>query len=185
VTKKVPPSKPSTRFATTLSIIAIVLSLSSWLLNYASSLPTISPKVELVEPIALGKEIHFRVLLENTGKATAKHMRPMLAAKFSRADVPFEATFDEGVQTSLETTTSDLIPGGHATLLSTNPLSLAHEHDVNAVLSGSWHLYLYGRIPYKDILHVSHEVHFCGYYRQVPGAEPLKLTVCPSYNETD
>jgi len=154
-------------------------------MNYVSSLPTIFPKVELVEPIALGKQIHFRVLLENTGKTTAKHMRPLLAFKFARADVPFEPTFYDAAQASTDAITSDLIPGGHATLLSTNPLSLAHDHDVSAVLSGSWNLYLYGKIPYNDILHVSHEVHFCGYYKEVPGAEPLKLSTCPSYNETD
>jgi hypothetical protein len=154
-------------------------------MNYATSLPAIFPKVELVEPIAVGKQIHFKVLLENAGKTTAKHMRPLVSFKFARADVPFEATYNNAEQASLDATTSDLIPGGHATLFSTNPLSLAHDHDVNAVLSGSWNLYLYGKIAYKDILHVPHEVHFCGYYRQVPGAEQLKLSICPLYNETD
>lgn len=185
VSKKLPLPKPSTRLATTLSIIAIVLSGFSWWVNYATSLPAIFPKVELVEPIAIGKQIHFKVLLENTGKTTAKHMHPLLSVKFARADLPFEAIYNNAEQASLDTTTSDLIPGGHATLISTNPLSLAHDHDVKAVLSGSWNLYLYGKIAYKDILHVSHEVHFCGYYRQVPGAEPLKLSICPTYNETD
>lgn len=162
-----------------------MLSISSWWLNYVSSLPAIFPKVELVEPIEAGKQLHFKVVLENTGKTTAKHMQPVLGFKFSRADIPFEASYDHLEQASLNTTTSDLIPGGHATLLSTNPLSLAHDHDVNAVLSGAWNLYLYGKIPYRDIFHLSHEVHFCGYYRQVPGAEPLKLSICPSYNETE
>jgi hypothetical protein len=112
MSKKLPPSKPSTRLATTLSIIAIVLSGSSWWLNYASSLPAIFPKVELVEPIAVGKQIHFKVLLENTGKTTAKHITPQLGFKFARADVPFEATYNDAEQALTNTTTSDLIPWG-------------------------------------------------------------------------
>jgi hypothetical protein len=31
---------------------------------------------------------------------------------------------------------------------------------------------------------MSHKVHFCGVYQQVPGADPLKLSYCTSYNET-
>jgi len=187
-TPKAPP-KSSARIATTLSIIAICLSGSSWWLNYLTSLPAIFPKVELVEPLAPGQPIHFKVLLENTGKSTAKHLYPTLAFKFARADVPFEATYETAqfAPVNWTTTTSDLVPGGHSTLYSdpANQLNLAHQHDVDAVLKGEWNLYLYGKIPYKDILHISHEVHFCGIYRQLPGSDPLKLSYCPSYNETD
>jgi hypothetical protein len=182
-----PPPKSSARLATTLSVIAIVLSASSWWLNYATSLPAISPKVELIEPLAAGQQIHFKVLLENTGKSFAKQLHPSLAFKFARADVRFEPTYnaEESAPHNWTPTTSDLAPGAHVTLYSINPLSLAHDHDLNAVIAGEWKLYLYGKIRYKDILHISHEVHFCGSYQQLAGADPLKLSYCTSYNETD
>ncbi len=183
------PPKNSARLATTLSIIAIVLSASSWWLNYAISLPAISPKVELVEPLAAGQQIHFKVLVENTGKSIAKQLHPTLAFKFSRSDIPFEPTYNPeqaANPANWSPTVSDLPAGSHVTLYSAyNTISLAHDHDVNAVLAGQWNLYLYGKIRYKDILHIPHEVHFCGFYQQLPGAEPLKLSYCTSYNETD
>lgn len=180
------PPRTSARLATTLSTIAILLSALSWWLNYVTSLPAISPKVEMVERIAPGQQIHVKILLENTGKTTAKHIHPAIAFRFSRAEVPFEATYD-GLATppSWKPTVSDLVSGTHSTLYSMNLLSLAHEHDVEAVLSGQWRLYVYGKVDYKDILHVSHQVHFCGFYQELPGADPLKFSYCESYNETD
>ncbi len=181
------PPKSSSRVATTLSIIAIVLSSLSWFVNYATSLPALAPKVELVEPLAPGQQILIKVLLENTGKTTAKQMHPTLAFKFARADIPFEPTYDteQTAPINWSATISDLLPGAHSTLYSTNRLSLAHDHDVNAVLAGQWNFYVYGKIPYKDILHITHEVHFYGFYQQLPGADLLKLSYCTSYNETE
>jgi hypothetical protein len=173
--------------ARVLGVFATLLSVFSFWVNYASSLPAITTTVELVEPLAPGKQIHFRVLLENTGTTTARQLHPTLAFKFARADIPFEPTYrpveitgpNEGEKTS------DLGPSSHTTLVSTNPLSLAHDHDVNAVLSGDWNLFLYGKSTYKDILHISHEFHFCRYFRPVPGAEPLKLSYYTWYNDAD
>jgi hypothetical protein len=182
-----PPPKSYTGISITLSVIAIVLSASGWWFNYATSLPAISPKVELVEPLVAGQQIHFRVLLENTGKTVAKQLHPSLAFRFAPPDVPFEPTYpsDQSVPQNWTPPTSDLVPGAHATLYSTNLLKLARDHDVNAVLHGDWNLYVFGKIRYKDILHITHEVHFCGFYRQVAGADPLKLSYCTSYNETE
>jgi hypothetical protein len=187
VSKRKAPESPRNpaRLATILSVIAIVLSTASFLLNYLSSLPTIQAKIELVEPLAPSQDIHTRVLLQNTGKTTAKHLQPNVAFKFQRADIPFEATYEAKAPLDFTPVTSDLVPGGHSTLVSTNRKSLTHDHDVAAVLSGQWKLYLYGKIPYQDILHFSHEVHFCGFYQQVPGMEPLKFSYCSSYNETE
>jgi hypothetical protein len=146
-----------------------------------------APKVELVEPLAAGQQIHFKVLIDNTGKTTAKRLYPTLGFAFSRSDVPFQANYDAQkiAPTNWAPTVSDLPAGGHTSLYSANTLSLAHDHDVNAVLAGDWRLYVYGKIEYKDVLHIPHEVHFCGFYQQLPGAEPLKFAYCESYNETD
>lgn len=178
------PPKTSARLATILSVIAITLSAASWLLSYLTSLPTIQAKIELVEPLAPSQDIHIKVLLDNTGKTTAKHLQSSLGYRFQRADIPLEATYDTNAPLD-SAPTSDLVPGGHSTLLSTNRMSLTHDHDVAAVLSGQWRFYVYGKIPYRDVLHFSHEAHFCGFYQQLAGMEPLKFTYCPSYNETE
>jgi hypothetical protein len=183
--KPQPPPVKSTRLATILSIIAIILSGSSWWLNYLTSLPAMAPKVELVEPLAAGQKIHFKVLIDNTGKTVAKQLHPSLAFMFSRSDIPFTPNYDAPTPTNWTATVSDLPAGGHTTLYTVNDFSLAHDHDVNAVIAGGWRLYVYGKIRYKDALHIPHEVHFCGFYQQITGAEPLKLSYCESYNETD
>ncbi len=179
--------KSPTRLAITLSILALAISASSWWFNYVTSLPVISAKVQLVEPLAAGQPIHFKVMVDNTGKTVAKKLHPSLAFKFNRADIQFEPTYNPEDQAppGWKPTVSDLGPGAHTELYSTNPLKLAHEHDVNAVLAGQWNLFLYGKIEYRDVLHMSHEAHFCGVYEQVAGADPLKLSYCTSYNETD
>jgi hypothetical protein len=166
-------------------MIAILITLFGAWFNYASALPAISAKVELVEPLAPGQPMHFKVNLDNNGRTTAKHLSSRIEWKFARADVPFEPTYEGQAPANWTAPVSDLPPGGHSTITSTNQLSLAHDHDVNAVLSGDWNFFLYGKIPYRDILYIPHELHFCGVYRQVPGADPLKLIYCTSYNETD
>ena len=171
-------------FARGLGVLAIGVSLVNWWLNYASSLPAIQPKVELVEPLAAGKDIHFKILLDNNGRTTAKYLRPNIAFKLLRTDASFEPTYDAPAPAEWKATVSDLAPGIHGTILSTNRISLAHQHDVEAVLEGKWNLYIYGKIPYEDIFHLSHEIHFCGYYRQFAGMDPLKFNLCQSYNET-
>jgi hypothetical protein len=115
------PNKGYPRLSMTLSIIAILLSASGWWWNYASSLPAFSPKVELVEQLAPGQQIHFKVLLENTGKTTAREVHPTLAFKFARADVQFEPTYnpEQSAPANWKPTTSDIPAGTHVTLYST------------------------------------------------------------------
>lgn len=170
-----------------LSLVATGLSLLSLWLNYLTAVPVVSAKVEMIEKLVPGEQLHIRVNIENDGKSTAKQLRPEVAYRITSKDVPFQTAYDSVMRSDPNWTpaTSDLPPGGRTSLISTTQLSLAHDHDVEAVLSGQWRLYVYGKIPYKDILHVSHEAHFCGYYQQVPGADPLKFIFCESYNETD
>lgn len=141
----------------------------------------------MVDKPSPGEQLHIRVNVDNFGKSTAKQIRPDVAFRLAPANIPFETDYDSATRLDPNWTpsTSDLGPGGHTTLYSVTSLSLAHQHDVDAVLSGQWRLYVYGRIPYKDILHISHEAHFCGFYQELPGADPLKFSFCKSYNETD
>jgi hypothetical protein len=125
--------------------------------------------------------------LDNNGRTTAKHLEPRLAYKLARADIAFEATYSEprSAPPNWKPTVFDLPPGGHRTLSSGDDFNLEHDHDVRAVVSGDWNLFLYGKISYKDILYIPHEFHFCGVYRQTRGVDPLRLSFCNSYNETD
>lgn len=171
-----------------LSMVAIIVSgLSFWeshqarKLNYESSVPVIAGTVELVEPLTAGKQIQFKVTLENLGKTSAREMFTTLQFKVQQTSIRFEATYED--QVAFKPPVSDLGPGQHTTLYSTNSLSLAHDHDVEAVLSGQFRLYLYGKSTYKDIDGQLHEFHICRFYARFPGTEPLKLTYCDSYNE--
>src|SRR5262249_47056336 len=127
--------------ATIFSLIAVVVSILSYRLaqkalefNEQSSSPALFATVDLVEPIAVGKEIQTKVGLENFGKTIAKDLHPVLKWSFSRADVAF--TPDYTGENTVQGTVSDLPPGGHTTLISTSSVRLLHDHDLNAVLSG-------------------------------------------------
>jgi len=81
-------------------------------------------------------------------------------------------------------TTSELNPCAETTLITRNALSLAHDHDVEAVENGTYRLYFGGKVSYRDVTNGQHELHFCRYYQPVKGLDPLKLNECESYNET-
>jgi hypothetical protein len=186
MSKPKPQSPPrADKVARGLAVIALLVSVFGGWFNYESNLPALVAKVDLVEPLAAGSPIHFKLSIDNNGKTTARGMTPELRFMFSRADVPFKAVYDSKPPEGWTPTTSDLTPGGHTELFSTNRLTLEHQHDVEAVLAGTWKLYFYGKLPYHDLLHVSHEVHFCRVFIKVDGADPLKLAQCPTYNETD
>src|SRR5882762_2349351 len=140
--------------ATILSIVAVLISsLSLWeahqvrTLNYESSLPALSATVELLDPIKVAQPLHFDVRIDNSGKTPARHMNPLLSFKFQRADITFEAAYPANAPTPR---TSDLAPGAHTDLVTMNPLNLEHDHDVAAVLSGQYILYLFGKVTYND-----------------------------------
>lgn len=177
-----------------VSLLALGVSIFSWQearearnLNYLTSLPALGATVELAEPIQPGKTIIFRVVLENQGGSIAKKLNPELRFLFSPASATFTPDYspiDSFGRPRFAGISSDLNRGAKTTLLSTSSLSLAHEHDIEAVKSGSHILYLYGRASYFDVYEKQHELRFCRYYQPVPGDEPMKLKFCNSYNET-
>ena len=180
--------------AVCISVVALGMSFLSWRearqareLNYLTNLPAISASVELAEAIQPGKPIVFKVVLENRGRSVARRLRPELRFLFSPPTDPFRAAYppvDDFGNATPQGTESELNPGAKTTLVSTSSLSLTHDHDVEAVTSGQRILYLYGRARYLDLYERERELHFCSYYRPVPGTEPLKLNFCGFYNET-
>ena len=174
--------------ATVLSIVAVLISsLSLWeahqarTLNYESTLPDLSATVELLDRIVVARPLHFDVKIENLGKTPARRMNPLLSFKFQRADIAFEASYPPNAPPPR---TSDLAPGAHTDLVTMNPLNLEHDHDVAAVLSGQYILYLFGKVNYIDVLNNPHEFHFCRYYQPSMPKEPTKLVLCPVYNDS-
>jgi hypothetical protein len=152
-------------------------------LSEEASLPELSETTELLQPLAVEQPINFKVTITNFGHTTAKQMEPVLKYAFSKAGVPFDPKFPSDVASTDHPTSSELAAGDHTVLFSKNTVYLAHDHDVAAVLSGAFNLYLYGRIPYKDVLGNSHEFHFCRLITApVPGAEPLKPQKCTGFN---
>jgi hypothetical protein len=182
------PQSRSGRTATILSIFAILISSLSWweahearTLNYESSLPNLSATVNLLDTIKVAQPLHFDVRIDNSGKTPARHMNPLLSFKFQRANIAFEASYPANAPPPR---TSDLAPGAHTDLVTMNPLNLEHDHDVVAVLSGQYILYLFGKITYEDVLNHPHEFHFCRYYQPLMPTEPTKLALCPIYNDS-
>jgi hypothetical protein len=185
MSKPKPPSPPRPdKVARWGVVIAILISVFGTWFNYESTLPALATKVDLIEPLAPGKPIHFKLSIDNNGKTTARRVTPELRFLFSRADIPFKPVYDDKPPDGWTPTTSDLTPGGHTEFFSMNGRTL-EQHDLDVVLAGKWRFYFYGKLPYHDLLHISHEVHFCRVFVQVGGADPLKLSQCPTYNETD
>jgi hypothetical protein len=188
------PQQPQGRphsFAIGLSIAAIIISCLGWWeahqarkLSYVASLPALSTQVDLVEELAAGQDIHFRVTVENHGKTPARRFHPTLRFRFASAAIPFVPSYDGAPDASQQEAVSELAPDNHTILISTMRLKLAHDHDVNAVFSGQDNLYVFGKVTYEDVLDGTHELHFCRFYRPSPGTEPLKLNYCNSYNES-
>lgn len=172
--------------ASWISIGSFVISVLSFLFSYALNLPALSNTIDLLEPLQAGKPIRFQMIVTNDGKMTAKKFHAELRYLFGRAEAPFnpEDSATDALRGNGTKNVSDLNPGARTTLISTSNVNLAHRHDVDAVSSGAYRLYIYGRISYNDVLWQSHEYHFCRFYQVVQGADPLKLSMCESYNET-
>ena len=113
-------------------------------LNYLTSRPALSATVELVEPIQPGKQVVFRVVLENRGSTAARRLNPELRFLFSPPSAPFRAEYpavDDFGNARSPGSVSELNPGAKTSLVSTSSLSLSHDHDVEAVASGERILY--------------------------------------------
>lgn len=179
-----------------VSVFALIVSGLSWReahearnLNYLTSLPALTAKAELREPIKAGKPIVFKVTIKNHGRSFARKLNPEMKFLFSPASIRFQPNYspvDSFGKKKPPGITSELNPGDQTTFLSDPTiLFLPREQDVEAVTSGRLVLYLYGRVPYFDLYDKAHELHFCSYYYQPPsGAESPVLTSCDSYNET-
>jgi hypothetical protein len=170
------------------AFIAIVVSGLGFLLTYESGLPSIAARAEFLQPIVAGENFNFKIDVENNGNTTAKHIKPDFMIAFASANVDFKP-FGPGLYANAQrpewkSTVSDLGPKGHTVIFSTTPVNFANDEILREVIAGKYNFYVYGKIPYDDVLHLSHEFHFCFFYTQIPGADPLKLSMCSSYNES-
>lgn len=176
------PQRTTDSLARILGIIATVVGLTSFWLSYVTSLPVLSESAELLDPIRLNEPLHFKIRVDNFGRTSARHMNSTVAIKLQRADLPFELSYSSPPQPPRS---FDLAPAAHTDLVTVDPLHLEHDHDVDAVLSGQYVIYLYGKIIYDDAFHRQHEFHFCRYYQATAPNEPNRLLLCPSYNGDD
>jgi hypothetical protein len=170
--------------ATWISIVSLV---ATFWFNYVVSLPALSSTIELLQPLRPSEAVRFQVVVKNDGKTTARHMDTDLRFSLQKADIPFEATYDQPPPPgmSADKPSADLNAGAQITMINESTFNLTHDHDINAVMSGTHKLYIYGRIAYRDILGLSHQHHFCRFYRPIPGdPTPLRLYQCTEYNET-
>jgi len=90
-----------------LSILALAVSgLSFWeshearRINYETSLPAISATVELTEPLTAGKQIYFKVILDNFGRSPAKHMMAFVSYRFAPSGEEFKPRFANSMEES-------------------------------------------------------------------------------------
>jgi hypothetical protein len=188
--KKLKKTSELWSLGTFMSLFALVVSIWSFRdaheaqrMSYESSLPMLSETTDLVTPITPAQPIIVRIVITNFGHTTAKQMEPLLRAEFGKSSNPFVPNFDDSKPAGTKSTPSDLPPGDHTTLVSTTPVSLAHDHDVAAVLNGEYSFYIFGKVPFKDILGGSHEFHFCRVITTpVAGADPLKIQKCGTFN---
>jgi hypothetical protein len=154
-------------------------------LSYQSSLPELSETTELLAPLMAREPIRFKVTITNFGHTPARQMEPVLKWQFGKAGMPLNRDFYSGFDAGYLSTTSELAAGDHTTLISTSKVNLEHDHDVAAVLSGEFNLYLFGKIRYKDVLGANHEFHFCRLITApAMGSEPLKPQKCNTFNYT-
>jgi hypothetical protein len=110
-------------------------------------------------------------------------MEPSLRFEFGKAGSPFSPNFDNPNPELARSIASELAPGDHTTLITNTNVSLAHDHDVAAVLSGEYHFYIFGKIPFEDVVGSSHEFHFCRIVTTpVAGADPAKVKKCDTFN---
>ena len=170
---------------------AVVVSGLGFWLGYQSGLPSLAAKVEFVKPIVAGENFNFKIDIDNNGGSTAKHFRPDLRFGWALATVDFKP-FDSAtplinsLPPNWKGTVSDLGPRSHTTIVSQTPMRFTDDATVKGFMDGTYKFYVYGKIPYDDtVLHLGHEFHFCFFYVQTPGMDPLRLSMCPSYNETE
>lgn len=155
--------------------------------TYVKELPTLSHNAfRLLRAPELGKDIDFRLELTNTGKTVARKVITVLAWHMGPATHRFnpEAIFakTKGVPPHFH---GELGPGAPPLTIFSNPSSkLTKQDDLDKLMSGEWRLTIFGKVTYSDIHDKRHEYHLCGVYRPLPGADPLELISCPSYNET-
>jgi hypothetical protein len=169
--------------------VALAVSGLSFALAYETVLPSLAAKVEFVKALTAGENFNVKIDIDNNGNSTAKQIRPDLHFGLAPATVDFEP-YGPGLNINTITpdwkpTVSDLGPRGHTTIVSTTPMNFANDASVRDVIAGRTKFYIYGKIPYRDVLHLGHEFHFCFFYLQTPGIDPLSLLKCPSYNDTD
>jgi hypothetical protein len=169
--------------------IALVVSGLSFLLTYETVLPSLAAKVEFVNPIVTGENFTFQIDLDNNGNSTAIHMEPDLRFGWAPASVDFKP-YGPGLNINVTSpdwkpTVSDLGPRGHTRIISETPMNFANDATVQDVNAGTTRFYVFGKIPYRDVLHLSHEFHLCFFYIRTPGSEPLRFVKCSSYNETE
>jgi hypothetical protein len=177
---------------TLISVTALAVSgLSLWnaheaqRMSYESSLPMLSETTELVAPVEPAKPINARIIVTNFGHTTAKEMEPLIRVWFGPASSPFVLRFDLPASLIPQSSPAERPPGDHLTIVTTNNVSLAHDHDVAAVLSGEYNFYVFGKIPFKDVVGHPHEFHFCRLVRATPvGADPMRVQKCPTFNDS-
>jgi hypothetical protein len=182
--------EPSKWIPIGISVVALLVSgVSAWQsrearrFSYRVSLPAITAKFELAEPIQAGKDIIVRIKLENRGQTAAKGLHPELGWAIVKRGGTFAPAYPD--VPGLAGSRSDLQPGAETTLTSTSSVSLEHEHDVELLKTDGATLHIYGRAQYRGLDDELHEVHFCGQYRVLDGLkDPLSLVYCDSYNET-
>jgi len=170
-------------------LVALAVSGLGFLLAYESVLPSLAAKVEFVNPIIAGENFTLKIDIDNNGNSTARHMEPTLKFGWALASADF-TPFGPGLNINATSpnwkpTVSDLGPRGHTTIISATPMNFANEATVQGVNAGTTRFYVFGKIPYRDVLHLGHEFHFCSFYIRTPGSEPLRFVKCSSYNETE
>ena len=176
-------------WARVLACTALALSGMSFFFTYQVGLPSLAAKVEFVKPIVAGENVSFTIDIDNNGNSTAIHMEPEIKFGWAPSSTDFKP-YGPGLNINLvspdwKPTISDLGPKGHTKIISDTPMNFVNDATVQAVNAGTTRFYVFGKIPYRDVLHLGHEFHFCFFYKLMPGSEPLRFVKCSSYNETE
>jgi hypothetical protein len=126
------------RIPVAISVLALIVSTGSMYhscesrrLAYMVGQPALKAKIELVEAPVAGKKIGVRVLLENKGQTTAKGLYTELGWALAMKDAPLKVEYPAPAETVFPK--SDLAPQADTTLTSDESLTLAHDHDVEAI----------------------------------------------------
>jgi hypothetical protein len=171
--------KATDTIARTLGISGLIVGLISLFLSYSGSTPSLAVSAELIDPVKVGTPLHFTIRLDNFGKTAARHLDARVALKFQNSNFPLVPAYSANPPPPHF---QDLAPGAHVDLTTANPMHLEHDHDVDAVTSGEFAIFLFGKITYRDMFHLNHEFDFCRYYQAGQIVEPNKLRLCSTYN---